>query len=124
MFKVMFRDFETLGEVTGTLLKMPQTDIEETEYVLTDRTEEDLGSESRKAAMCDVIQKAQDYTKVVGKNVVTLEITEQGHSIGGRTKQTARRSNYSAAASDVDGFSVEPEDVQLKYSVTVKFIAE
>lgn len=119
-FKVIFRDFEKLGEISDKLFKMPHTDVTETEYILTDKTQEDLGSESRKAALRDAIQKAQDYAEVVGKNVVAVEITDQGYTAGGRTKQTARRSNYSSSPGV--GLSVEPEDVQLKSSITVKFI--
>lgn len=121
---VIFRDFGKLGEVTSTLFSMPHTTIEETEYILTDRTKENLESESRKAALRDAIQKATDYAEVVGKNVVAVEITDQGYSTGGRTKQTARRSNYNASASYVDGLSVEPQDVELRSSVKVKFVAE
>ena len=120
--KVIFRDFEKLGEISDMLFKMPHTDVAETEYILTDKTQEGLGSESRKAALRDAIQRAQDYAEVVGKKVVAVEITDQGYTSGGRTKQTARRSNYSSSPGV--GLSVEPEDVQLKSSVTVKFIEE
>ncbi len=123
-FNVIFRNFEKLGEITGTLFTMPHATIESTEYILTDRTKEDLGSESRKAALRDAIQKAQDYAEVVGKSVVAVEITDQGYSSGGRTKQTARRNNYKASASYVDGLTVEPEDVEFKSAVSVKFVAE
>ncbi len=123
-FNVIFRDFEKLSEVTSTLFKMPHTTVENTEYILTDRTKEDLGSESRKAALRDAIQKAHDYAEVIGKNVMAVEIKDQGSSSGGRTKQTARRNNYKTSPSHVDGLSVEPEDVELKSSVEVKFVAE
>lgn len=123
-FKVIFRDLEKLGEVTSTLFTMPHTTIDDTEYILTDRTKEDLGSESRKAALHDAIQKAHDYAEVVGKNAVAVEIKDQGYSTGGRTMQMARRNNYKTAASYVDGLSVEPEDVMLTSSVEVKFVAE
>ena len=123
-FTVIFRDFKKLGEVTGTLFKMPHTTIESTKYILTDQTKKDLRSESRKAALHDAIQKAQDYAEVLGKSAVVVEIKDQGYSSGGRTMQTARRASYSQSASFVDGLSVEPEDVELKSSVNVKFTAE
>ena len=124
MFKVIFRNFYKLGEVTGALFKTPHTTIEGTEYILTDQTKEDLGSESRKAALRDAIRKAQDYADVVGKKAVAVEISEQSYSVGMRTKQSARRSDRAVSASYVDGLTVEPEDVELRSSVEVKFVAE
>lgn len=123
-FNVIFRDFGKLGEVTSALFTMPHTTVENTEYILTDRTKEDLGSESRKAALIDAMQKAHDYAEVLGKNVTAVEIKDQGSSSGGRTRQAARSSNYRSSSSYVDGLSVEPEDVELKSSVEVKFIAQ
>ena len=124
MFKVIFRNFNKLGEITGTLFKTPHTTIEGTEYILTDQTKEDLGSESRKAALRDAIRKAQDYADVVGKKVVAVEISEQSYSVGIRTKQMARRNDTGSSVSYVDGLTVEPEDVELRSSVGVKFVAE
>lgn len=125
-FEVIFRDFEKLGDVASTLFTMPHAEIKNTSWRLTDETMESLGSESRKAAMHDAIQKAQDYAEVVRKNVVAVEITDQGSSTRGRTKQMARKSamSMSTPGAHVNGLSLEPEDVELSAVVGVKFVAE
>lgn len=124
-FTAIFRDFSKLGEITSALFRMPHVEVDNTQWHLTQATMESLGSQSRKAAMQDAIQKAKDYADVVGKSPVAVEIKDDGSQSYGRTKQTARR-----ARSDTSGFqaiagplTIEPEDVELRASIEVKFEA-
>jgi len=123
-FEVIFRDFEKLGDVASSLFAMPHVDITSISWRLTDETRESLGSETRKAAMLNAIQKARDYAEVIGREVVAVKITDSGYSAGGRTKQTARRAVGSGIVAPPNGLALEPEEVVLSGSVQVQFATE
>ena len=125
-FEVVFRDFETLGHVASELFLMPHVTINHISWRLTDPTLRALGADSRKLAMQDAILKANDYSKVVGREVVPVKITDEGDSVSGitvrsiafRTSDSRRRT---AGQSAPDGISLAPEKVVLAGSVLVKF---
>ncbi|KAL8984053.1 MAG: hypothetical protein Q9177_004806 [Variospora cf. flavescens] len=124
-FEAIFRDFAKLGELTSTLFRMPHVEVYGTEWRLTSATIKSLGSESRKAAMEDAIQKARDYAGVLGRNPVAVDVTEGSAVSTARTKQGATRSHYyDTWKTQVDGMTLEPEDVSYKTKIDVKFQAE
>lgn len=123
-FEAIFRDFETLGRIATSFLAMPHVDITRIEWRLTDPTQTKLVSKSRKAALLDAIEKAKDYAEVVQREVIPVEITENGSSFIGMTMQTANSMRTGVQTSSSAGFTLEPEDVQLKAYVKVKFMTE
>ncbi|KAJ5167265.1 uncharacterized protein N7482_006046 [Penicillium canariense] len=122
-FEVIFRDFAKVGEVIGKLVKIPKVEIESVDWRLTDQTKKELGSEARKLAMRDAVQKANDFADVVDRQVVAVEITDEGHGTRSRTKQTARLSTLRTSVSDAEGNTIDltPEDVEFTSSVDAKF---
>ena len=122
-FTTIFRDFAKLGEITSQLFRMPYVAVGDTEWKLTPDTIESLGSESRKAAMQDAIRKARDYAEVLGREPVAVEVKDSGSYSHGRTMQTARRSRGNEKT-QVDGLTLEPEDVSLKTEIHVRFQAD
>ncbi|KAJ5302203.1 hypothetical protein PENANT_c008G08813 [Penicillium antarcticum] len=77
----LFQDFTTLNEVVGKLVSYPNIEIQSLEWCLTEATQKDLSSESRKEAMRDAIQKANDYAEVVGREVFAVEIRDSGSGV-------------------------------------------
>ena len=127
-FEVVFRDFETLGNIASELFLMPYVTINHIEWCLTDPSLHALGAESRKLAMQDAIAKANDYANFVGRKIVPVKITDQGVSNGGLNMQldtfqaaeSYRRSGR-AGHSAPNGMSLTPEKVVLTGSIHVKF---
>ncbi len=117
-FEVIFCDLAMLADVAVVLSTTPNAEIDRVDWRLTDITKQNLGTEARKAALRDAIQRAGDYAMVVGRNVVATEIDKEYSSTSARTMQTAR------VATRFNGLSVEPQDVELHASITLKFVAE
>jgi uncharacterized protein YggE len=127
-FEIIFRDPDRLGQTASILFAMPHVEITSIQWRLTDETRASLRSQSRKEAMLDAIRQARDYAGVVGREVVPVEITDgsQNYSVSTRTKQTARIDGVYAAPYSLDcpnGLALEPEDVQVRGSIEVKFTA-
>ncbi|KAJ5177039.1 uncharacterized protein N7482_002916 [Penicillium canariense] len=76
----VFRDFTKMSEVAGKLVGYPNVDINSIGWELTAATKKALGSESRKEAMRDAVQKSNDYTEVIGRKVAAVEIQDGGNS--------------------------------------------
>jgi uncharacterized protein len=123
-FTITFRDFSKLAEVTSALFTKPFVGIDGTDWRLTDQTRERASTETRKAALRDAIRKADEYADVLGVNAVVSEITDHGSSSTGRTKQTARRAGKEMKWDGVEGLTIGPEEVEVSYSVAVKFVAD
>ncbi|KAL9596547.1 MAG: hypothetical protein Q9219_005725 [cf. Caloplaca sp. 3 TL-2023] len=124
-FEAIFRDFSKLGEVTSMLFRMQHVEVKSTEWRLTSATITSLGTESRKAAMEDAIRKAQDYAVVLGRTPVAIEVTDTGSRSFGYTAQELGHSRQSGASKQqVDGMTLEPEDVKYRTDIDVKFLAE
>jgi uncharacterized protein YggE len=79
----VFRDFAKMSEVAGKLVRYSNVDINSIGWELTAATKKALSSESRKEAIRDAVQKATDYTDVIGRKVVAVEIHDGGNSAFG-----------------------------------------
>jgi len=129
-FEVVFYDFKKLSEIVGKLVAQPKVEINSIEWRLAEATKKELGSESRKLAMRDAIDKANDYAEVIGREVVAVEIND-GDSTpneGRRRYMMARSSPTRAHAldywnQDVTPFDLNPKQIEFKGSVRVKFEA-
>lgn len=130
-FQVIFRDFTKMSEVVGKLVAYPKVEIDSIDWQLTDGTLTALGSESRKQAIRDAIQKAKDYAEVLGREVVVVEITDDGYGSHSRALQTAavhasRRRVIARGDDDLEDNNVldlTPQQIQFTGTVQVKFEA-
>ncbi|KAL9014186.1 MAG: hypothetical protein Q9173_001149 [Seirophora scorigena] len=85
--EAMFRNFANLGELIGMLFRMPHFEVYGTGLRLTPATINSIGCESRKAAMKNAVQKAQDYAGALERNPVMIEVTNAGSLSEARTVQ-------------------------------------
>lgn len=127
-FAVIFRDFSKMGEVVGKLVALPKVEVNSIDWRLTDETKKALGSQSRKEAMCDAINKAKDFADVIGREVVAVKVEDGGSgSYGNVTHQPRRRMLYAASAAldddDTDALDLTPEQIRYTGSVQVDFQA-
>lgn len=126
-FQAIFRNFATLGEVVRKLATYSKVEIDSIDWRLTDDTKKALGSKSRKLAMYDAIQKANDYAEVVGQKVVAVHIADEGHRSYGRTMQSARvmgssaRMRHSVPPEGGPVIDLTPQDIEFTGSVEVTF---
>ncbi|KAJ6186019.1 hypothetical protein N7519_007320 [Penicillium mononematosum] len=77
----LFQDFTKLSEVVGELLSYSNIEIQSLEWCLTEATQKALSSESREEAMRDAVRKANDYARVIGREVVAVEIRESADGL-------------------------------------------
>jgi uncharacterized protein YggE len=139
MFELEFRDFGKMGAVTTQLLAMPNVNIDNTAWQLTEKTKESLGSQLRQKAVQDAMVKARDFAEATGcKEVRPFEVTDWDsapdapHGWRGRTYGRPMRDGAVTGSPAVRGYgaaedaelSFAPEDIQLRANVTVKFHAE
>ncbi|KAK8113856.1 hypothetical protein PG999_005925 [Apiospora kogelbergensis] len=75
-FEVVFRDMQLLADVASELASMPHVSIVSTEWRLTAATRAEIEREARKKAIENAVQKAQDYSGVVNRSVVAVEIKD------------------------------------------------
>ncbi|KAJ5470547.1 hypothetical protein N7530_007904 [Penicillium desertorum] len=66
----LFQDFTKLSEVS-------------LDWCLTEATQQALSSQSREEAMRDAVRKANDYARVIGREVVAVEIRESLFGLNG-----------------------------------------
>jgi hypothetical protein len=85
----VFRNFTKMSVVVGELVGYSNVDINSIGWELTAATKKALSSESRKEAIRDAVQKATDYTEVIGRKVVAVEIQDGGNSSFGMLARTA-----------------------------------
>lgn len=128
-FQVVFRDFARMSQVVGKLVAFPKVEIESVDWRLTEETRKSLGSASRKEAMLDAIRKANDYAEVIGREVVAVEITDEGHgSPGGPRHIVNTRRRVAAYASlaineDDEPLDLTPQQIEYTGAVQVRFEA-
>lgn len=119
-----FRDFSEMNKVAGQLLRNEEVQIQSIDWVLTDTTLKSVSQESRKLAMRDAIQKAEDYAEVVGRQVVVCQISDGGYS--GEARSRAHRHDVLAACASAGGrespsLDLTPQDIKVEGSVSATF---
>ncbi|CAG8088223.1 unnamed protein product [Penicillium nalgiovense] len=77
----LFQDFTKLSKVVGGLFSYSNIEIQSLEWCLTEATQKALSSESREEAMRDAVRKANDYARVIGREVVAVEIRESAGGV-------------------------------------------
>ncbi|KAJ5624956.1 hypothetical protein N7510_001265 [Penicillium lagena] len=129
--QVVFRDFTKMSEVVSSLAWRPNVEISGINWRLTEDTEKALGSESRKEAIRDAINKARDYAEVAGVEVVPVDIQEKAtHSMiatkRGRSMDGGLTSSLAGGATDYESQSLDltPHQIQFTSAVVVEFMAK
>lgn len=114
-FQATFRDFSKMNEVMGKLVAIPKVEIGSIDWRLTPETQKSLGSQLRREAMHDAINKAKDYAEVIGREVVATKIEdgEYGGNFGQVTTRSMGRMHhqYHCAVRAVDDQDTEPLDL-------------
>lgn len=124
-FTAIFQDFAKLGEITSMLFQMPNVQVHGIEWSLIPTTIKSLGFESRKAAMQDAMRKASDYAEVLGRSLVAIEVKDEVlNQPYGTTCQLLQRSRGEVGKDQPDEMILEPEDVQIRTEIDVKFQTE
>ncbi|KAJ5958719.1 uncharacterized protein N7479_005869 [Penicillium vulpinum] len=72
----LFQDFTKLNEIVGKLILYSNIEIQSLDWCLTEATQKALSSKSREEAMRDAVQRANDYTRVIGREVVAVKVSE------------------------------------------------
>ena len=122
-FTAVFRDFLAMGKVVSELLAYPNVEIASIDWRLTDETGKRLSSDTRKLALRDAIQQADDLSEVLGRNVVAVEVSDSGYP-------RAPMHRYMMAA-DVGGrhrnepvtLDLTPQEIEVETSLQVTFEA-
>lgn len=126
-FAITFRDFTKMSEVVGKLVAIPMVEIESIDWRLTDETQKALGSQSRKEAMRDAINKAKDFADVIGREVVAVKVADGGSGAYGAIHQHRSRVVRAASAAfeneDSDALDLTPQRIRYTGSVNVDFEA-
>lgn len=122
-FTAVFRDFSTMGKVVSALLVDPKVEIDSIDWSLTDETGKRISSETRKLALRDAIQKADDLSEVLGRGVVAVEVTDSeypGSPSGRYMMSTQCATGYRNEPPELD---LTPQEIDVKSSLQVKFEA-
>lgn len=115
-----FRDFAKLGEVIAKLLEMPNVQIADLNWRITDKTRNSLRSESRKLALSDAIQAAKDYGEVIDK-IFEVENVNDRSRFGyyDDVRYCTKGDDHKLRELDVT-----PQDIKLLHEVDVVFRAD
>ncbi|KAL2816000.1 hypothetical protein BDW59DRAFT_153513 [Aspergillus cavernicola] len=121
-FEVKFQDFNVLSSVATELSGMQFVEIRGIDWKLTDATRDSLQTQVREMAGKDAFSRALDYARTFGKRAIdAVEISEGegGHPGFGvqRRFMMARQSSE-----EPPQLEFQPEDVEMRAQVTVKFI--
>jgi hypothetical protein len=130
-FQATFRNFDKLAEIANTLFTTPYTEIRSTTWSLTDETKRATRVLGREKALKDAIVKAEDYARVLGRQVVATEVRDNGTNL----KNLPPRSGFAAMVPKkkffgeseqklvLDGLALEPQDVEVRGRVQVRFVS-
>ncbi|KAL9106039.1 MAG: hypothetical protein Q9227_008882 [Pyrenula ochraceoflavens] len=125
---IKFQDFKLLGEIATALASMPNVDVPNISWRVTDATREALGSQARKEAVQDAVTKARDFASVVSDKEPKAVLIEERHSSQTTSSHMRRlkgqRMQAATGEGESNGLSFEPEDVQLSTNVHVKFVVD
>jgi uncharacterized protein YggE len=122
-FEVEFRDFTKMGPVATQLLAMPNVNISNTVWRLTEQTKQSLGSQARKEAVQDAMARARDFAEAAGcTEVWPFEIADGQSSV--EYASDVPQAGKPSDAAEGSELSFVPEDVQLRAIVAIKCYAQ
>jgi uncharacterized protein YggE len=119
-FTATFRDFSAMGKVVSGLLSYPDVEIKSVDWSLTDETGKRLSSDTRKMALRDAIQKSEDFSEVLGRNVVAVEVSDSGNSRSshGIMRAFSTGGGYSSEPVKLD---LTPQEIKVEIYLQVTF---
>jgi uncharacterized protein YggE len=130
--EVIFRNMAQLANVSNELASMPHVSMSGTEWRLTDATRAELEREARLKAIMDAVEKAQDYSGVVGRQVVAVQIKDQPPSLGPgsvpglqhmmQQQASAQRASTMSAVTS-EALTLEPKTITVSACVSAKFVS-
>lgn len=138
-FSARFQNFTRLGSFNRTLSELPNVQISQINWVLTEATKKSFHSQLRKIAARDALLKASEYADALGyKNVKPVELRAGGNTAQSRHMKAGMifGSNSSGnlpqnmveqqgrESGGEDRFMYQPEDVMMNLSVSAEFHAE
>ncbi|KAH6855515.1 hypothetical protein B0I37DRAFT_57754 [Chaetomium sp. MPI-CAGE-AT-0009] len=135
--EAIFRNMDKLAEVSNQLATMPHISILGTEWRLTDATRAALEREARVKAIQEAVQKAEDYARVVGRQVVAVEIRDQPapgsmplHAAQAQAQymmqqqaQSRHPSMSGIAVTAPEGPALEPKTITVSAAISAKFVS-
>ncbi|KAF7920248.1 uncharacterized protein EAE98_008941 [Botrytis deweyae] len=126
-FEVTFQDFEKLAEVASSIFIMPNAEIRSASWSLTVETKKAAGILGREQAIKDSISKADDYARVLGREVAATEVREDGTNLKavkkkGYAAMLPRRGIGADQRTMVDGLALESQNVEIIEKVHVRFV--
>lgn len=131
-----FRDFKILGEVAAQLLGLSNVDISRIDWQLTAPTRKELEAESHRLAMLNAVEKANNYAQVIGREVVAVDVKEQGitghegysgYGPPGRMMMMQQMQHMpqmpgaSTGGRTERGLDLTPQNIEVSHSLQVKF---
>jgi uncharacterized protein YggE len=124
-FTAVFQNFQVMGEVVSGLLAYPSVEIESVDWSLTDETGKRLSSATRKMALRDAIQKSDDLSEVLRRNVVAVEVSDSGYSQPMHSYVVAAANFRSPGGyrSEPVALDLTPQDIEVATNLQVTFEA-
>ncbi|KAF7858798.1 uncharacterized protein EAF02_011122 [Botrytis sinoallii] len=126
-FEVKFQDFEKLAEVASSIFITPNAEIRSASWSLTEETKKAAGILGREQAIKDSISKADDYARVLGREVAATEVRDNGTNLKavkrkGYVAMVPRRGIGADQRTMVDGLALESQNVEIIEKVHVRFV--
>lgn len=121
-FTAVFREFSALGKVVGELLGNSRVEIDSINWSLTEETGKRLSSETRKLALRDAIQQADDLSEVLGRDVVAVEISDSGYHSGPQVRYMMA-ADLGGGYRDPPKLDFTPQQIDVETSLEVRFEA-
>ncbi|KAF7919066.1 uncharacterized protein EAE97_011782 [Botrytis byssoidea] len=114
-------------EVTSIFI-MPNAEIRSAAWSLTEETKKAAGILWREQAIKDAISKADDYARVLGREVAAAEVRDNGTNLKavkrkGYAAMVPRRGVGADQRTLVDGLALEPQNVEIIEKVHVGFVS-
>lgn len=123
-FVVKFRDFGVLGEILTELSTMPNVEISNISWRVSDATKSSLGTQSRKEAIENAVLKARDFASVLTDKpprAILIEERSSSSATSSHMRATKKQTGTAYSSGEKNGLSFEPEDVSLTTNVHVEF---
>lgn len=131
-FDIRFQDFKALGAFGTKVSSLSHMEVQNVEWVLTEKTEKSFQSSLRKQAAESALRKAQDYCDAFGcVNLRPIEltdgdVTDDSGMAYGRAAPGMMRAAGAGGGDDMrdEDLEFDPQEVKVNMEVTVKFHAD
>jgi uncharacterized protein YggE len=105
-------------------MAIPNVSVFDARWRLTEKTKTSLGSQLRREAVKEAMDKARDFAEAAGyKGVRPVEITD-GYSIEEIVAEAPAEKAAGGRSGEDVTLSLAPDEIQFKSSITMKCVAE